>query len=54
MEGDETSELCGDKIKNGLLNHDKWIRERQNQFQGSQLQHCSWDMRLLNGKVSEN
>lgn len=54
MEGNKISELFRDKIKNGLSNRDKWIREKQNQFQGGQLQGCSWEMMLLIGKVSEN
>lgn len=54
MKGNKSSELFRDKIKNGLSNHDKWIREKQNQFQGGRLQGCSGEMMLLSGKVSEN
>lgn len=54
MEGNKISELFRDKIKNGLSNHDKWIREKQNQFQGGQLQGCSREMVSLSGKVSES
>lgn len=50
--GNETNELCKGTIKNELSNHNKWIRGKQNQFQGGRLKGCSWDMMLLTGEVT--
>lgn len=50
--GNETNELCRGKIKNELTNHVKWIRGKQKQLQGDQLEGCFWDMMLLIGEVT--